>query len=190
MPEMDGYSATKAIRTGKLSRPCPSPTSEPASILNYIQNSLAAEHLRDSGVKDWLGTVPIVAMTASAIKGDRQKCKDAGMDDYIAKPVRVDMLEKMLVKWCSAAVTQSRANPVVWDGLKALEYGPERPSIGSKSLRPSPGNTIQNNAIPVGGPGPGKKIGSIATALGETPAPAETPQGVRMVRQRGHLQEL
>jgi len=40
-------------------------------------------------------------MTASAIKGDREKCKEAGMDDYLAKPVRGGMLEKMLIKWCS-----------------------------------------------------------------------------------------
>lgn len=43
--------------------------------------------------------VPIVAMTAAAIQGDRDKCKKAGMDDYLAKPVKSKTLERMLVKW-------------------------------------------------------------------------------------------
>lgn len=49
--------------------------------------------------KAFIRDVPIVAMTASAIQGDQEKCRKAGMDDYLAKPVRSKTLEKMLVRW-------------------------------------------------------------------------------------------
>ena len=43
--------------------------------------------------------VPIVAMTAKAIQGDRERCLEAGMDDYISKPVRLEDLEAALARW-------------------------------------------------------------------------------------------
>lgn len=49
--------------------------------------------------KDYADNVPIVAMTASAIQGDKEKCTKAGMDDYLAKPVKSKILERMLVRW-------------------------------------------------------------------------------------------
>ncbi len=47
-----------------------------------------------------LRDIPIVAITAHALKEDRQKCLDAGMDDYLAKPVRRDSLLAVLQKYC------------------------------------------------------------------------------------------
>ena len=70
MPIMDGYRATYKIRN-------------------------AEEFASNPRIQ---GT-PIVAMTASAIQGDREKCQQSGMDDYLAKPVKKPNLERMLVKW-------------------------------------------------------------------------------------------
>ncbi len=42
--------------------------------------------------------IPIIAMTANAMEGDRQRCLDAGMDDYIAKPVKAEKIEEAIVR--------------------------------------------------------------------------------------------
>jgi PAS domain S-box-containing protein len=72
MPEMDGYEATRRIREIEA------------------RNTLT----RGSSVH-----IPIVAMTAHALQGDREKCLAAGMDDYIPKPIRMDDLKRALHRW-------------------------------------------------------------------------------------------
>lgn len=66
--------------------------------------------------KAYIHDVPIVAMTASAIQGDQEKCRRAGMDDYLAKPVRSKTLEQMLVHW---AVHKRRESPAPTPGPSA-----------------------------------------------------------------------
>jgi PAS domain S-box-containing protein len=57
--------------------------------------------------------VPIVAMTAHGMQDDRRKCLDAGMDDYLAKPIRRELLEQTLDRWLAApgSATATQAAP-------------------------------------------------------------------------------
>ena len=54
-----------------------------------------------------LADVPLVAVTAKAMKGDRQKCLDAGASDYIAKPVDIDLLLALLRVWIDRGRTRT-----------------------------------------------------------------------------------
>jgi signal transduction histidine kinase/CheY-like chemotaxis protein/HPt (histidine-containing phosphotransfer) domain-containing protein len=53
--------------------------------------------------------LPIIAMTANAMAGDRERCLQAGMDDYIAKPIKRDALATVLEKWLGTALAAVRS---------------------------------------------------------------------------------
>lgn len=98
MPEMDGYDATRAVRSGQAG---------------------------ESNSK-----IPIIAMTANAMIGDREKCILAGMDDYIPKPINLTTLKETMIQWLlhkepkkSSAIlpeVQQPAELLLWDKKEAL----------------------------------------------------------------------
>ncbi len=90
MPEMDGYEATIEIR-------------ERESKKEKVKGQELGER-RDEQDKDLSETpdsshIPIVAMTANAMRGDREKCLAVGMDDYISKPIKHEELALLVAKW-------------------------------------------------------------------------------------------
>jgi len=63
----------------------------------------ATEAIRQSGFE----SIPIVAMTAHAMKGDREICLEAGMNDYITKPIKREVVFEMIKKWVSGSPYES-----------------------------------------------------------------------------------
>lgn len=58
-----------------------------------------AREIRRREASSQRARIPIIAMTASAMRGDRERCLRAGMDDYIAKPIDSDKLNQVLAEW-------------------------------------------------------------------------------------------
>lgn len=85
MPDMDGLQATQALRGRE----------------------------REGRVLSRLGgRLPVVALTANAMDGDREMCLTAGMDDYLSKPFTQEQLVAMLRRWLPRPTPQAHAAPV------------------------------------------------------------------------------
>jgi len=87
MPEMDGLEATRLLRKRQMI----------------------------GGYTHYQSRIIIVAMTAHAMQGDREKCLASGMDDYLAKPVRPKDVRAMIERWGNKIATEARSaeTPVV-----------------------------------------------------------------------------
>ncbi|MDK2742775.1 MAG: ATP-binding protein [Nitrospira sp. BO4] len=100
MPEMDGLAATRLIREHE------------------------AQRVGDIGIR----RVPIVALTAHAMQGDRDLCLAAGMDDYLTKPYTLSQLEHVLARW----LPRGKAEPVEGCGVT-----PSSPSLETCGRQPT-----------------------------------------------------
>lgn len=70
----------------------------------------ATGQIRSMEKSSQVAAIPIIALTANAMEGDRNRCLEAGMSDYLSKPVRRKELVEMLQQWLSRDNTQSRLN--------------------------------------------------------------------------------
>lgn len=61
----------------------------------------ATQNIRNGDAGDAYRDVPIIAMTANAMQGDRERCIDAGMNDYLSKPIDEKLVVECLGKWLS-----------------------------------------------------------------------------------------
>ncbi|HEX2055470.1 MAG TPA: response regulator [Nitrospiraceae bacterium] len=80
MPELDGYDTTKIIRERERA----------AVSGSSYENGSSLSH------------IPIIALTADALQEARDRCRAAGMDDYLAKPIRTEQLGQVLERWLPA----------------------------------------------------------------------------------------
>ncbi len=91
MPEMDGYEATRIIRERERKGTSPSSSSSPRSIDSDTSS-------------DERPGVPIIALTAHVLEGDRGKCLEAGMNDYVPKPIGLQDITAVLERWLPSSL--------------------------------------------------------------------------------------
>jgi CheY-like chemotaxis protein len=106
MPGMDGYQATAQIRE-----------LVPELALSSPQHSGVGRGAGKLAPNQALNQIPIIAMTAYALDNDSQKALEAGMDDYVSKPVNVVQLASVLLRWL--------------DGPRTIWQNPQYKSVDS-----------------------------------------------------------
>ncbi|HEV8603749.1 MAG TPA: response regulator [Tepidisphaeraceae bacterium] len=108
MPEMDGFEATRMIRQREAQSPLPGRSTR----------------------------LPIIALTANALKGDRERCLEAGMDDYVSKPLKRERLLKSMQILLLQAEPVSEAAPRDLPTSAAVAVGGPESVTGVASSTP------------------------------------------------------
>ena len=70
----------------------------------------ATQHIRADEAKFSLARTPIIAVTAHTLSGDEDRCRDAGMDDYLSKPVSIDIMREKIQDWSEISEKTKLAN--------------------------------------------------------------------------------
>jgi PAS domain S-box-containing protein len=151
MPVMDGYQATKAIRELE---------SEIASMENFNTTKT-------------IQRVPIIAMTAHAMSENKERCLDAGMDDFMTKPFTRDELLSMESKWLKMSMIATRQplvalkpNAITGQDKLPIEIHTDNPIDIEKAIAEFEGDKQLLSEVLAGFTlAVGKQIGAIRMAL-------------------------
>ncbi|MGE3937231.1 MAG: response regulator [Nitrospirales bacterium] len=135
MPEMDGYEATQAIRRGETSN---IGREHRGDLSHPVSSQLSHARVR----------MPIIAMTANAMQGDKEKCLKAGMDDYISKPLKMDELEEKLARWIPDESHDCQdSHPTINRNDAELLAGMNHPAVPEATMKPAPVSHAEERGI-------------------------------------------
>ncbi len=110
MPEMDGFEASRLIRSGK------------SGALNP--------------------DVPIIALTAYAMKGDRERCLATGMNDYLAKPIQPEELAGVLERWLGKPLNEREAGGISPETSSPVKSGEAPPAETGNASGSAPAEAV------------------------------------------------
>ncbi|MCJ7686917.1 MAG: ATP-binding protein, partial [Desulfobacteraceae bacterium] len=154
MPVMDGYEATREIReletqnrqiettdmTSDHQQPLSSSTQIQSTIYTHPRPQSDQGGISASLQQSSIQRVPIIAMTAHAVEGYREKCLGAGMDDYITKPLMRKHFLAIVDKWTGSAADENVE-------ISSLQPTPQPDTICHESGLPQRSNKHQASSI-------------------------------------------